>query len=116
MTPGVENTVADALLRIYADEPKGMERAPSEYVPEDEDPEEQMQCAHICWDEREALTIPVLVANAAVAPESLAALEKEIEGEGFSKGALEGGTGPGTEEEPKEGLPETRDTLRRYPG
>ncbi|QRW08786.1 hypothetical protein RhiLY_07785 [Ceratobasidium sp. AG-Ba] len=66
---GEENKVADALSRIYSDEPEGMVRAESEYLKEDEDSEEQMQVSHINYNVRAPLTCPLYVGNAAVIPD-----------------------------------------------
>ncbi|KAG8720806.1 hypothetical protein FRC09_008934 [Ceratobasidium sp. 395] len=112
--PGEENEVADALSRIYADEPEGMVQALSEYVPEDEDLIERMESAHIRWDEREGTTIPLLVANAAIAPESPGSPgspELETRPENISKEASEGASEQGPEEEASSEV--NKQTLRR---
>ncbi|QRV81672.1 Transposon Ty3-I Gag-Pol polyprotein [Ceratobasidium sp. AG-Ba] len=66
---GEENKVADALSRMYSDEPEGMVRAESEYLKEDEDSEERMQVSHIDYDVRAPLTCPLYVGNAVVIPD-----------------------------------------------
>ncbi|QRV92243.1 Transposon Ty3-I Gag-Pol polyprotein [Ceratobasidium sp. AG-Ba] len=66
--PGKENKVADALSRMYSDEPEGMVRAESEYLPEDDETEGQMQVSSLDLDGRAPLTSPLYVGNAAISP------------------------------------------------
>ncbi|QRV72267.1 Transposon Ty3-I Gag-Pol polyprotein [Ceratobasidium sp. AG-Ba] len=56
--PGVDNKVADALSRIYADEPEGMTRAESKYMPEEDRPN-QVSIANTEYDLRAPLTVPL---------------------------------------------------------
>ncbi|QRW13905.1 Transposon Ty3-I Gag-Pol polyprotein [Ceratobasidium sp. AG-Ba] len=63
--PGVDNKVADALSRIYADEPEGMTRAESEYMPEEDGPN-QVSIANTEYDLRAPLTVPLYVGNAVI--------------------------------------------------
>ncbi|QRV79630.1 Transposon Ty3-I Gag-Pol polyprotein [Ceratobasidium sp. AG-Ba] len=82
---GEENKVADALSRMYADEPEGMVRAKSEYLKEDEDSEDRMELSNIDFDERAPLTCPLLVGNAVIVDK---VPEKETEAIGaVSEGA-----------------------------
>ncbi|QRW12655.1 Transposon Ty3-I Gag-Pol polyprotein [Ceratobasidium sp. AG-Ba] len=63
--PGVDNKVADALSRIYADEPEGMTRAESEYMPEEDGPN-LVSIANTEYDLRAPLTVPLYVGNAVI--------------------------------------------------
>ncbi|KAJ3486050.1 hypothetical protein NLI96_g4519 [Meripilus lineatus] len=61
--PGETNVLADALSRIYSDEPIGIQRAKSEYVQDKEDNDDLPELAEIEEDE------PVYTGVAAVIPE-----------------------------------------------
>ncbi|QRV96227.1 Transposon Ty3-I Gag-Pol polyprotein [Ceratobasidium sp. AG-Ba] len=107
---GEENKVADALSRMYADEPEGMVRAKSEYLKEDEDSEERMQLAEVHYDERAPLTCPLYVGNAVVLPEEP---NKEAEALGEELGEVSEGVSAEEADKAEEAPERTEPVLRR---
>ncbi|QRV97825.1 Transposon Ty3-I Gag-Pol polyprotein [Ceratobasidium sp. AG-Ba] len=107
---GEENKVANALSRMYADEPERMVRAKSEYLKEDEDSEERMQLAEVHYDERAPLTCPLYVGNAVILPEEP---NKEAEALGEEFGGVSEGVSAEEADKAEEAPERTEPVLRR---